>query len=625
MRRESRAWYNTRAINRIDTAGVRPGCSAYPVPGMGNMKGGFFMKHEPLSILFPRQSEVTYRQLPEATWHDLGMDTVAGKVAAQPQEAELIRRIMTGLTADPRVSAFRCDVFADILSHPEMRSRMMKLLEQVKSFYDYGIVKRGEGDEAGLWDLMHRLEEYRSYIVTMEALRECLSEQDLASEGLRSLLRAVDEIYRDNGFAALKKDVEEMHLAASDLRSITVGINLNDRFEAVSMGLVSVNRKPFTHSGLLKNFISSVSPKDNLEPEADWNGSSSFYPANAKAGFLADAGRFTEASVVMRNPIAMMSLARVSASDGLAGVTRQMDSAASMLASRIARRLRDMLGKYLNISVKEMADLIPELLYYTRWAEYIEKHGSEGWRFCKPEVIPAESGSAGMEAEGFYNLKLIDSLTPGDAVPNSLRFDDEKRVYILTGANRGGKTTVTQAAGQLFLMAQGGISVPGEKFAFTPADLVLTHFPADEDRTMDLGRLGEECKRFREMYTVCSRKSLLLLNETFSTTSFEEGYFIAVDAVRAILNRGCRAIYNTHMHKLAAGLDEEINDPACPGKPVSLLAETKEGQNSFRVRIAPPEGKSFARNIAEKYGVTYESLTSGARNRTPGQEQCKNN
>ena len=118
---------------------------------------------------------------------------------------------------------------------------------------------------------------------------------------------------------------------------------------------------------------------------------------------------------------------------------------------------------------------------------------------------------------------------------NDLEFDGEKRVYVLTGANRGGKTTITQAIGQLFLLAQSGISVPAEQFVFDPADLVLTHFPADEDKTLDLGRLGEECRRFRELYAQSTEKSLILLNETFSTTSFEEGYFIAVDAVKAIL------------------------------------------------------------------------------------------
>ena len=215
-----------------------------------------------------------------------------------------------------------------------------------------------------------------------------------------------------------------------------------------------------------------------------------------------------------------------------------------------------------------------------------------------------------MKAVGLYNLKLIATEQPENVVPNDLVFDPEKRVYVLTGANRGGKTTVTQAVGQLFILAQSGIPVPAESFEYDPADRVLTHFPADEDKTLDLGRLGEECRRFRELFVSCTPESLLLLNETFSTTSFEEGYFIAADAVRAILGRGTRTIYNTHMHKLAQDLDTVINTGEAEGKAVSLVAETREGKHSFRVVIAPPEGQSFARDIAEKYGVTYESLTA---------------
>ena len=568
------------------------------------------MKEQSLSILFPNQDKVEYRNLPDTVWHDLGLDAVVEKVAQRPEEAELIRRVMTGLTADPAVSAFRCDVFRDILNHQEIRERMMKLLQQVKTFYDYGIVNRGAGDEAGLWDLMHRLEEYHDYILTVEALRECLSDKDLCSDGLRNLWTAVDTICRDNGFAALKKDVEEMRVTASDLKSITVGINLNDRFEAINMGLVSVNKKPFTRSSLLKNFLSAVSPRDDIRDEADWNGSYSFYPANTETGIVSNLTQVVEKTMFVRNPIFAMSMARIPDADGLAGVSRQMDSAASMLAARITRRLKDLLGKYLNVSVREIAGLIPELLYYTRWAEYIGKCEKNGWNFCKPDTRQDPEDAAGMAAEGFCNLKLIGSLTPAEVTFNDLSFDAEKRIYVLTGANRGGKTTITQAVGQLFLLAQGGISVPAQRFSFSPADCVLTHFPADEDKTMDLGRLGEECQRFREMYSACTGKSLLLLNETFSTTSFEEGYYIAVDAVKALLDRGCRVIYNTHMHKLAYDLDSAVNRPEQTGKAVSLVAETTGGKNSFRVRVAPPEGKSFARDIAEKYGVTYESLTA---------------
>ena len=573
------------------------------------------MKQEKLSILFPRQDEVTYREIPEESWHDLGLDAITERIAAKPQEIPLLRRVMMNLTADPQVAAFRIDVFDDILRHPEIREKLMALLDKVRMFYDYGVVNRHEGDEAGVWDLMHRLEEYHDYILTVEAIRECLSEKDLVSEGLTSLRDTVNRIYEEKGFEALRKDVEEMRVAASEIRSLTVGINLNDRFEAVSMGLVSVNAKPFKGSGLLKNFLSAVIPRDEIRKEADWDGSYSYYPANSEIGLLASAEQFVETSVILRNPLAAMSLARIPEADGSSNVPRQMDSAASMLTSRIARRLKDTLGRYLNISVKEMADLIPELVFYTRWAEYIEKRRAEGWTFCKPE---AGSGSPpAMEAEGIYNLKLIATEKPENVVPNDLAFDREKRVYVLTGANRGGKTTVTQAVGQLFLLAQSGIFVPGARFRFDPADQVLTHFPADEDKTLDLGRLGGECRRFRELYTRCTPESLLLLNETFSTTSFEEGYFIAADAVRAILRLGTRTIYNTHMHKLAQALDTVINTKETEGKAVSLVAETKEGKHSFRVRIAPPEGQSFARDIAEKYGVTYESLTGSGTGPSP--------
>jgi len=566
------------------------------------------MNQNKLSILFPYQDRVTYQPLPEDAWHDLGLDALVEKVAQQPAEIPLLQRVMTSLTPDPAVSRFRCDVFGDLLRHPEIRSRLTELLDRVRMFYDYGIVRRQAGDEAGVWDLMHRLEEYHAYILTVEAIRACLADRDLVSEGLTGLRRAVEEIYESNGFAALRRDVEELRVEASGVRSLTIGVNLNERFEAISMGLVSVNAKAFSRSGVLKNFVSAVLSRDEVEPEADWNGSLSWHPATPPSpGEAVDS--FTRSAAMLRNPLLGLSLASIPREDGSAEIPRQMDAAASRLVSRLVRRLKDVLGKYLNISVRDMADLIPELLFYVRWAEYLESLTARGWKFCKPAVREPSESAPGMEARGFWNLKLIGSVSPEEAVPNDLSFDGEKRVYLLTGANRGGKTTVTQAVGQLFLLAQSGIFVPAESFSFDPVDRVLTHFPADEDRTMDLGRLGEECRRFRELYALASSRSLVLLNETFSTTSFEEGYYIAVDAVRALLKKGSRAIYNTHMHKLAQDLDVSLNREEVPAKAVSLVAETSEGRSTFRVRIAPPEGRSYARGIAEKYGVTYEALT----------------
>jgi DNA mismatch repair ATPase MutS len=118
---------------------------------------------------------------------------------------------------------------------------------------------------------------------------------------------------------------------------------------------------------------------------------------------------------------------------------------------------------------------------------------------------------------------------------------------------------------------------------------------------MDLGRLGEECVRFKEIFKDASSESLVLLNESFSTTSFEEGYYIAVDAVRALRLKGSRTIFNTHMHKLAENASE-FNVS-------SIVMASEEGKRSYKVVEKAPEGSSYARDIAAKYGVTYEMLT----------------
>ena len=190
---------------------------------------------EKLSILFPRQEEVTYREIPEESWHDLGLDAITEKVAAKPQEVPLIRRVMMNLTADPRVAAFRIDVFDDILRHPEIREKMLKLLDKVQMFYDYGVVNRHTGDEASIWDLMHRLEEYHDYILTVEAIRECLSEKDLASEGLINLRGSVVTVIRLAKLIPIMEPAYEKNILIMKKQEETKGVLVEEVIEVLDI------------------------------------------------------------------------------------------------------------------------------------------------------------------------------------------------------------------------------------------------------------------------------------------------------------------------------------------------------------------------------------------------------
>lgn len=558
-----------------------------------------------ISLFHPGDAPKAFRMLSEETVHDLGMDSILKAVTPKEQEQNLILRFMSEMTADPAVTRYRCEVFEDIYTHPQLREDMLKILDQINFLRDYGIMKREYEESSSIWDLMHRLEDMTDYIRCVEAIRECLSAAEVHSEGLLRLKDYVDEIYHENGFEELRRDVSRMKADTSNLKSVTVGINLNDRFEAVGIGLISVNNKAFTKSGALSNFCDRMSGRDAVEEGTEWKENYRFHPFGATPSQISST---MERAARMQNP--MLGIAAVPQGDSAGDISSYMDRVANRMLSILVKRLRDTLNRYVSVTVTDITDLMPEFIYYIRWAEYVEKLSAHGLRFCKAEIASEPVGSRCMHARGIYNLKLANAVMEQEEtiVPNDLEFDARRRVYLLTGANRGGKTTITQAVGQLFFLAQGGIYVPGERFAFHPADAVYTHFPADEDKTMDLGRLGEECRRFREIYGEATGESLLLLNETFSTTSFEEGYYIARDAVRAILQKGIRTIYNTHMHKLAMDL-EEINRQSGEEKAASLVVQSKDGQRSFKVVEAPPQGQSFAHDIAVKYGVTYEMLT----------------
>ena len=551
------------------------------------------MQNEKINLLFPNGQE-EFRELSTTAFHDLGIDFICEKITDKAEERTQFAQIFLRMTDNPAVTTYRGDIFEDIFKNPVMCQKLMAQLEHIDYEKQYSGFSGHYEDSDSAWELLHRLEEIQDYIVSIEAMYQCLSVCTLKSQGMNRLKNYISDLYNDNGFAELKKDIAALKASTQDLKSITIGINLNEKFEAHGIGLVSFNKKPFTKSGAIGQFVTKIAAKDTLNETADWDGQLKYTPIEAHKADIFEK---------------ILSVAGVN-DPRVENATFHMDKIANSMISSIVYKLKTVLKKYVYLPVADITDLIPQFIFFIRFAEYIKEMQKKGFAFCKAHIAQ-EKPKWFMDARGIYNFKLVsafaESLGADHIVKNDLSFDADHLAYILTGANRGGKTTITQAVGLLFVLAQAGLYVPGDKFEFKPVDSIFTHFPADEDKTLDLGRLGEECKRFKELYSASTSSSLLLLNETYSTTSFEEGYYIAKDSVRAILSKGIRTIYNTHMHKLAYDI-AEINQGSAQCKAASLVVKAKNGERSFKVELSHPEGISFAKDIAQKYGVTYEML-----------------
>ena len=553
------------------------------------------------SLLFPNDSERKFAVLTDEAVNDLSLDFILDALTDVPSERPHLLATMKRLPYEPEVIRYRRDIFEDFLRFPKLREAMSDLVKRLSDLRDLERFQK-DSDMSALWSLINRLREIDDYISCITTIKDTLTGLELTSQGMRELRDMVTEIPRESGFEQLKADIDELMTKARRLKSITIGVNLDNLLRPEAAGVVSLNDEKFSDAGLMSRFSSFADSKNELYHGADKGEGGRFRPENPPtSGFLLGATTYNTA--INGSHIETSS---VTGKDPLSNALRKT---VTDIMRRTVKDIKSTIKKYVDFSGYSLINLMPEILFYIRWAELTEKITATGMPMCKPQISPLED--RGGSFRDVYNLKLVINKLNGEdinIISNDFDFGEAGRIYILTGPNRGGKTIFTQAIGLAVLLGQWGVYVPASAADICPCDNIFTHFPADENDTVDLGRLGEESQRLSRIFETATRYSLLLLNESLATTSVAEGVFIAKDVVRAMRYLGCRAIFNTHMHELAASV-REINDGVeGDSRAESLITGVHNGERSFKVFIAPPQGVSYAADIAKKYGVTFEQM-----------------
>ena len=223
------------------------------------------------SLLYPRGKTYEFTKIEDDAFHDLGLDVITKEVSSEPREQSIIANILSHLSEDPDVTNYRQDVFDDLKNLPDIREKISELFEKIEFNKQYGVIRKSKDEVEGLWFLMHRLNQYRDYITCVDALKECLGDERIKSQGLKDYRSYIDEVYADAHFNELKKDLEKLTKETSEIQSVTIGMNLNSRLEATSMGIVSVNNKPFKKSNIVSNFADGISG-DKIKEGNEWNG-----------------------------------------------------------------------------------------------------------------------------------------------------------------------------------------------------------------------------------------------------------------------------------------------------------------------------------------------------------------
>lgn len=232
--------------------------------------------------------------------------------------------------------------------------------------------------------------------------------------------------------------------------------------------------------------------------------------------------------------------------------------------------------------------------FYLGCVQLWERAASFGARFCFPEVVESRTDCYGFDFSGLYELSLA-ILTRSVPVTNSLA-EKDCRLLIITGANQGGKSTCLRSFGLAQVMLQCGMFVPASSYRGYLYQNIYTHFTRREDTTMSSGRLDEELKRMDGIVRTVTKDSLLLLNESFATTTEKEGSVIAMELISALYEAGIRVAMVTHLLQFARELYAKKPEHA-----VFLSAERKEnGARTYRMVHLAPENTSFGLDLYDE-------------------------
>ncbi|MBE6558643.1 MAG: hypothetical protein E7661_06510 [Ruminococcaceae bacterium] len=492
-------------------------------------------------------------------------------------------RITDYLTSNGEVISYRRDTLREVMGHPGLLELIRGAVERLEQIGALVRVKENPG--ISYEAQFYSIRELEVYLDLVKFMAEGFDKLDakgilLKSQGLLALRESVRA--RVPSSEKLRQGVEHMTTSIRNIKSVTVAFNLDSEMAPYEAGLLSINTEPVRSGELIDRLLNFELAKGDM---------------TALAPMTAVSKRLTPREKSSVDMVFMSAMKKV--------------------YSGLLRSWAPSVKQYMASGGCEWLRLLPELQFLCAAADMIQSLKVCGLPLCWADITPTEEKR--FSVKGLYNpamaMKLKDSDSPVSIsrrmVYNDIDFDDKGRIFILTGPNSGGKSVFTCGVGIAQVMFQLGLPVPAQAAVISPVKGIFTHFAQDIKGSTEDGRLGSECQRMKEIFRKLTPHSLVLLDETFSGTSSYEGAYLAADTIGALAALGTHAIYCTHMHELTARIPEINQNPQTRSRVDTLVAGSGLGDIRFSITRRPPDGKSYASRIAEKYGLSYDSLLQG--------------
>ena len=183
-------------------------------------------------------------------------------------------------------------------------------------------------------------------------------------------------------------------------------------------------------------------------------------------------------------------------------------------------------------------------------AELAERHG-----YVEPELVETPE----LEIEEGRHPVVERLVEAGTFVPNDVCLrahgvagqSGGGRLWLVTGPNMGGKSTVMRQTALITIMAHVGSYVPARRARVGLTDRVFTRVGAADDLGRGASTFMVEMRETAQILAHASAHSLVLLDEIGRGTATFDGLALAWAIAEFVHDQvGCRTMFATHYHEL---------------------------------------------------------------------------
>ncbi len=473
-------------------------------------------------------------------------------------------------TTDTDVLEYRLNIVEDLVENPKVYKMFCDAVTVIRNIQD---LSRALGSDFTVESALSSIRYLEMYQEIIDLFADNMVSVTFKSEGMKQLQKYVMDIKESEDYKNLCTELNKMEIQFGSIKSISVGINLDENLRVKNAGVISVETVHYREGNIMDKLLKKNPQEKHV--------------------------LMTEYTAVTR------SLSK----EEIIALNNATTSALQNIFAKSLRKFEPLTQKYFRDNTTFFINLLDDIRFLTAGVKFIMSMKDLGLNMCKPQIRPLSEKRCDLEQ--VYNPVLAGKALEHAIVSNSFTYDENGRFFIVTGPNHGGKSIFAYSIGMTQALFQLGLFVPAKSAVMSPVSNIYTHFPASDENNYGKGRLESECARLGAIMEKLKSTDILLMDESFSSTSGLEASYIASEVLTGIGAIGCGGIYVTHIHDLPQQVDTYNAHPMNRGKIdnlVALMENKEDGTRSYKISRTTPDGLSYAKDIAARYGLHLDRI-----------------